>query len=273
VSLAGGTRGSPFASLPMYDRPQNAAAHDALWALIRDSLRARGVEAPETLDRAMPVMAGWQSPDLLLGQVCNLPWRALLRDRLTLLCTGDYGLADTAPGLYRSVLIVRAEDAAADLADCAGHRFVYSDPLSHSGWGAAQAEAAARGLRLNVALQSGAHSESLRAVAEGRADLASIDAQSFAMFRRWEPDAARVKVIGTTAASPGMSFVTAAGRNPAPVRAALHDAVAALPAAHRATLGLRGLVTLAPAAYDLPVPPSPEAYMRDLGSNSPVPVA
>lgn len=273
MTSAAGTRGRPFASLPMYDRPETAAAHDALWALTRDGLRARGIEAPEALDRAMPILEGWQSPDLLLGQVCSLPWRALLRDRLTLIGSGDYGLDGVGPGQYRSVFVVRASDPATGLADCAAHRFAYNEPMSHSGWAAPLAEAMARGLRLNPVLQTGAHVESLRAVAEGRADLAALDAQSFAMFSRWEAAAARVRVIDATAPSPGLGFVTAAGRDPEPIRAALTEAVAALPPAHRAALGLRGIVPLAPGAYDLPVPPSPGDYMRDLRSNSPGPVA
>ena len=48
-----------IASLPMYDRPANVAAHDTLWAHIRDNLRDAGVAAPASLDRVTHYEAGW----------------------------------------------------------------------------------------------------------------------------------------------------------------------------------------------------------------------
>jgi hypothetical protein len=53
-----------FAALPMYDRPDNRAAHDRLWGAIRDGLKERGVEAPEALDRETYYSDGWARPDL-----------------------------------------------------------------------------------------------------------------------------------------------------------------------------------------------------------------
>ncbi len=41
-----------IAALPMYDRPENRAAHDALWSLIRDGLRARGIPTQPTQTEA-----------------------------------------------------------------------------------------------------------------------------------------------------------------------------------------------------------------------------
>ena len=41
------------ASLMMYDQPDAArSANDALWAALRDRMRALGFEAPDRLDRA-----------------------------------------------------------------------------------------------------------------------------------------------------------------------------------------------------------------------------
>lgn len=247
-----------FAALPMYDRPENAAAHDALWALIRDGLRARGIDAPEALDRTVGHMDGWARPDLVLGQICNLPYRAQFRDRLTRIGAADHGLPDCAPGHYFSVLVVRADDPARDLADCGGHRLAYNEALSHSGWGALAQHAAARGLRLNPVLRTGAHRESLRAVAEGRADLAAIDAVSFRNLQRWDPPAAAVKVIGRSHATPGMTFVSRPGQDPAPFRAAIAAAIDRLEPGARDLLGLRAIVVLPDADYDIPLPPAPD---------------
>jgi hypothetical protein len=120
-----------IAALPMYDRPENRAAHDALWALIRDGLRARGIEAPDELDRQTPYDEGWGRPDLVLGQICNLPWRARFRDRVTVIGTSDYGIPDTPSGHYRSVIVARSEGEVP-----AAPRWAINDPLSCSGWDA-----------------------------------------------------------------------------------------------------------------------------------------
>ncbi len=246
-----------IAALPMYDRAENADAHDALWTLIRDSLRDSGVAAPDALDRRTDYFDGWGSPDLVLSQICNLPYRAVFRDRVTLIGAADYGFADLAPGYYTSVFVVRSDDPARRLAECAGYRLAYSDPLSQSGWGAASATSRAQGLALNPHLKTGSHDASLVAVAGGKTDLATVDAVTWRNQQRWEPDAARVRVIGQTVASPGMTFVTAQGRDPAPYRAAIAAAIAALPQRHADMLGLRGIVALPVDAYDIPLPDSP----------------
>ncbi len=99
-----------FAALPMYDRPDSRAAHDRFWAAIRDGLRARGVEAPEALDRETYYSDGWARPDLTLGQICNLPYRALFRGKVRRIAASDYGLEGCPPGYYRSLFVAREGD-------------------------------------------------------------------------------------------------------------------------------------------------------------------
>ena len=240
-----------IAALPMYARAENRAAHDALWTLIRDGLRARGVEAPEALDRETDYMEGWGRPDLVLGQICNLPWRARFRDRVTLIGASDYGLPGAGPGEYYSVIVARADDPAP------GSRFALNDPLSNSGWDLPQEWARQAGVTLRPVAVTGSHLGSLRAVAEGGADLAGIDAITFRNLQRWEPLAAGLRVVARTATSPGMSFITAPGRDPGPYREAIREAIAALPDWASEDLGLRGLIVLPPSAYDRPLPPAP----------------
>ena len=242
----------------MYDRPENAAAHDALWRLVRDALRDRNLPAPDALDRQTHHMEGWARPDLTLGQICNLPYRARFRDRVTAIAAADYGLPDTPPGHYHSVFIVRADDPADNLSETTGYRFAFNEALSQSGWGAPSTHARAQGLALTPALHTGGHALSLAAVAGGRADLAAIDAVTFRNLQRWDPAAAGVRVIARTHATPGMTFITAPGRDPAPFLSALTDALAALATTHRDTLGLRAIVPLPPSAYDIPLPDPPE---------------
>ncbi|EYD78352.1 ABC-type phosphate/phosphonate transport system, periplasmic component [Rubellimicrobium mesophilum DSM 19309] len=245
-----------IAALPMYDRPENAAAHDTFWQLVRDGLRARGIEAPDALDRETPYDETWARPDLVLGQICNLPWRAGFRDRVTLVGASDYGLPGAGPGEYYSLIVARADDAAPGL------RFALNDPLSNSGWDAGQTWARRNGVAIDPTLVTGSHAESLRAVAEGHADLAAIDAITWRMLQRWHPLAGRVRVLDRTAASPGQSFITRAGQDPAPYREAIAEAIATLPRPESDLLGLRRIVVLPLSAYDLPLPPVPNVTAR-----------
>lgn len=245
-----------IAALPMYDRAETAAATDRLWALMRDALRDAGLPAPDALTRGGDLWDQWLSPGLVLSQTCGLPYRARLHGRVTLVATPDYGVEGCAPGHYRSVLVARADDPREGLAAFAGARLAVNDALSQSGWGAVAADAAAFGL-VPVG-PTGAHRLSALAVAEGRADLAAIDAVTWRLLARHEGLAARLRAIALTAPGPGLPWIAAAGADAARMRPALASAVAALPADDRAALGLCGLAVIEAADYlALPVPPPP----------------
>lgn len=249
-----------IASLPMYDRPETAAAHDQLWQGIRDALRADGIAAPEALSRDIDCWQGWQHPDLLLGQTCGLPLRARLHDRVTLVGTADYGMPDTPPGYYRSVFVVRTQDAALPLGDFATRRLAYNEPLSHSGWAAPQLAAQTLGFQFDSTLHSGSHQQSAAAVAQGRADIAAVDAITWRALERYDAAAQNLTVIGQTDAFPGLPFITARGRDSAPVLRAIGAGIAALPGDACAILGLRGVVFIPLADYlAVPTPPAPQS--------------
>lgn len=238
----------------MYDRPSNRVAHDALWALIRDGLRARDIAAPDMLNRTIAYDAGWAAPDLVLSQICNLPYRAQFKNRVTLIGASDYGLPDCPPGHYRGLFVVHNDAKHDTPRDYAQSRFVCNDLLSQSGYGAAQLWAQQRGFQFSAPTITGAHDHSLAAVARGQADIACIDAQTFWMQQQDDPLSQDVRVIGTTDTSPGQSFVTGPNTDPAPFFDAISHAIAALPATHRNRLGLRQIVRLSPTAYELPLP-------------------
>lgn len=248
-----------IASLPMYDRPETAAAHDALWALVRDGLRRRGIAAPEALDRGIGLWEAWEHPRLVLGQTCGLPYRTRLHGRVELAGAFDYGLEGAPPGHYLSVFVVRADDPARDPEAHAAARFAFNQPESHSGWAAPQLWAAARGFAFRPALETGAHRASARAVAEGRADIAAIDAVTWRGILRWEADlAARLRVIGRTDPSPGLPLIAARGADAAALAEALAEAAEALAPADRDILGIAGFVRVAAADYlAVPTPPPP----------------
>ncbi|MBY4895173.1 phosphate/phosphite/phosphonate ABC transporter substrate-binding protein [Rhodobacteraceae bacterium N5(2021)] len=250
-----------LATLPMYLRPETRAAHDALWALVRDALRDHGQDAPAALDHTIAHTQTWTRPDLLLGQICNLPYRTHVHAHTHRIGTCDYGLPDTPRGHYVSYFVTRKDDPRDAPAAFVTARLAVNEADSHSGWGAAWAYAHNRGFAFTHALLTGAHSASARAIAEGHADIAAIDAISWHMIQRYDASAGHLRIIASTDAAPGQTLITARTNDPAPLHAAVTQALAALPPAHQDTLLLRGLVALPDAAYfDLPLPdPAPIA--------------
>jgi ABC-type phosphate/phosphonate transport system substrate-binding protein len=254
----------PFASLPMYDRPELQTETDRYWALIRDGLAARGIAAPEALRRGDAVlMPQWESADLILSQTCGFPYRARLHGRVELVGTPDFGNDGCAPGYYRSILIARADDPRSSFAEFAGAALAYNDGLSQSGWAAPINHAAATGIRLRPGVETGSHRASAHAVAEGRAELAAIDALTWSLLCEFE-DMSRVKIIGATDPTPALPYITAKGRDAEAIRAAVAEAIAALTPADRARLRLRGIVQIPASAYlAVPIPPSPEQIAQE----------
>jgi hypothetical protein len=191
-----------IASLPMYDRPETAAANDRLWAGIAQALAAEGIAAPVALDRATGLWEAWTSPDLLLSQTCGLPFRSRLHSVVTLVATPVCDLPGTPPGHYHSVLVARRTDPRRSLAEFDGATLAMNEAMSQSGWAAPAAEAAAAGIAFGATRTTGTHRASARAVAEGKAHLAAIDGLTWRMIRRWDDFAGALKEIGTTRSTP-----------------------------------------------------------------------
>lgn len=253
-----------IASLPMYDLPEIAPATGRYWALIRDALRDHGIAAPDALDRSGPFHAPWTDPKLILSQTCGMPFRTRLKGRVTLVATPDFGLPGMPPGYYVSRLIARADDPR-KLAELVQGTMAYSNPDSQSGWGAAVNHLAAVGLSPRDLTETGGHAGSLGAVSEGRADYAFCDAVTFALLERHRPSAiARMRTVATTEPTPGLPYITALGRDPVPIRAALTEAVGALAAPDRDALMLKGIADIPEADYlAVPTPPFADQFVRE----------
>ncbi len=249
-----------IASLPMYDLPETRAGNDALWSAIRAVLG----EGPQALCRGGDPWDHWQSPDLILSQTCGYPYRTRLHGRVTLIGAPVLDLAHLPAGYYSTVMVARRDDARRDLAQFAGARLAFNDPMSQSGWAAPQDHARIRGLRFGASIETGAHAASIRAVATGQADIAGIDILSWTLLQRHCDMARTLRVVEETPPTPALPYITAPGRDPERHFAAITAAFASLPAQVRATLGLRGIVRMPAAAYlAVPTPPPPAGARID----------
>jgi ABC-type phosphate/phosphonate transport system substrate-binding protein len=248
-----------IADLPWYDLDEIVAATDAWWGGIARHLRALGIDrVPEQLSRDGSHLDRWRDPELLLSQACGYDVLYDSRDDIVPIATPCYAAAGCEGPRYRSVVIVRAEDRRRDVDQLRGTRVAINEASSHSGTNALRplvAPHARDGVFFAAVLETGAHTDSILAVRDGRADVACVDAVVLALLRHSRPGALRgLRPLASTAPALAPPYVTSA-RSPLPVRAALQAALrAALHdpelAACRATLLLRDLEFLPPASYE-----------------------
>ncbi|MDP2122296.1 MAG: PhnD/SsuA/transferrin family substrate-binding protein [Hoeflea sp.] len=251
-SDTGGEAPHGIASLPMYDWPEIRPATDALWAGIRDQLSRRGLDAPATLDRSADPEPLWTDPGLILSQTCGYPFATRLTGRAVLVGTPAHAATGAGPGRYFSVLVARKGEVPDGSGDLAGKRFAFNTRHSQSGFAAPVRLLAAGGhVSLPPPLETGAHRASIRAVAEGTADWAAIDAVAWELARRHDPSARDLVVFARTPETPGLPLITslvhADGADA--IAAAVEAAIHALEPEVREAVLLTGLVRFTPADY------------------------
>jgi len=239
----------------MYDRTEVSQANDQFWSAIRHALGY----GPAGLTRDMDVWDIWQSPELLLAQTCGYPYRARLHGYVTLIGTPDYNVPDCAPGYYNSVFITRADDPRRDLAGFHAATFAYNEPMSQSGWAAPMSHMTAQNLTFANHAQSGAHVTSAQMVAFGGADIAAIDAVTWAMIEKYDTFAKDLRVIARTTPTPGLPFIAALGADRSKLFSALSMAISTLPQQARNALQITGVVDIPAAQYlAIPTPNGPD---------------
>ena len=246
-----------IASLPMYVWPELSDAHDRYWDLIRAELEAAGIRAPERLSQHLDESAAWTDPDLVLSQTCGMPYRNQLHDRVSLVGTPDFGVPGCEPGYYRSAIVVRADDTRDDVSEYRDAVLAFNGEGSQSGYAAIHHHVAPLGFWFAERLHTGSHAASVGAIAEGRADIASIDAVSWAMIVRYDDRAASLRILDLTEPTPGLPYIAARDADADATFAAVEAAIAGLDDTDRAALGIRGLVRISKRSY-LAVPNPPQ---------------
>jgi ABC-type phosphate/phosphonate transport system substrate-binding protein len=246
----------------MYARPELEPAHERLWALLRAGLIRRGIDAPEHLSKSTDEFSIWEDPALVLAQTCGMPYRTRLHTHVALVGTPDYGLEGCPHRFYRSVILVRKDDPRGALRNFANAKLAFNMRHSQSGFAAIYAHAQADGFWFAASIQSGSHLSSARMVADGRADIAALDAQTWRIIQRYEDWTDRLRVLDHTVPTPGLPYITGRGNDPDAVFDAVTEAYAALRPEDAETLDVKGFLRVPHDTY-LSVATPPE----DAGSD------
>ena len=237
----------------MYDWPEIGTQTDALFSAIAERLSLLDQPAPQALTRDREPEALWQDPDLLLAQTCGYPYATVLKDKVKLVVTPGYAVDGLTPGTYCSVIITSRAKGNCPLGDLMAGRLAYNGRVSQSGFAAALRLMESESVVSNFPpLETGSHRASIRAVADGLADWAAIDAVSFALAERHEPATRAVTIAARTPLTPGLPLITSRHRTASEVGLiadAVEKAIETLPETIRRDLLLTGTRRWEPADY------------------------
>ena len=233
-----------IANLMMYQRSQLVEAHTRYWVLIRKHLSDAGMASPENLSQDAEEFFVWKHPDLVLSQTCGMPYRTWLHDKVQLVGTPDYGLTDCPAGYYRSAIIVRADDPRTEVTAFRDAVFAYNQTFSQSGFAAPFWHLQRAGFWFENRSHTEQHLESARAVATGRADIASLDAVTWRNIEKYEPFANGLRVLEWTEPTPGLPLITALGNDADLIFKAVKGAIKELDEQSRSQLGIKGIVKI-----------------------------
>lgn len=203
-------------SLPMYDvhHPDT----EALLKVLRQLLTEEGLEGDEALYRQPEDrLTHWRDPELLLSQTCGYPLRALLPE-VQVVGTFNYQAAGCESFHYSSHLVVKAADAGKTLADFRDKRVACNSEDSQSGYHCLRTLVAPlqhEGRFFSEIVFSGSHRDSLEKLTTDQADIAAIDAVTWALVSQHEPErVAGLISLGTTPFIPGLPMITSAHTSP-----------------------------------------------------------
>jgi ABC-type phosphate/phosphonate transport system substrate-binding protein len=220
---------------------------DHLWSLVVGAVPS----LPPSLEWDVDLHAQWRDPALAISQTCGWPVVTELSDLVAsgavrVLGTFVPAIADVQGHTYRSVLVARSPEPGS----LVGVRAAVNSTASLSGWvSLVHAVHGAGATWQGEVLLTGSHADSMVAVRDGRADVASIDALTFALQCRWFPDVvAGLHVVGHGPRVPCLPIIAgpaAAAVSTESLRDALRDAVVdASSAAARDALLIRDFMPL-----------------------------
>ena len=198
----------------------------------------------------------YRSPGLLIGHTCGYPYLKRWQATHEPVAVPVFDIPGCDGTGYRSWFICRADDERDTLAEFAQGVVALNHADSNSGMNVlrfALKDLSPGRKFFRRVLNSGSHTESMRLVARGEADIAAIDAVSFHHASDAEPAlAGDVRIFGRSATTTGLPFIRPreSAFGTARILEALDEALSSLPAPARDTLRLSGFSPIEVSAYE-----------------------
>lgn len=235
-----------LAGLPMYDFAELRTATDTFWQAIHKALVERGVQSvPHVLTRPDDLPRFWSDPSLLLGQTCGYPFMTGLCGHARYVATPRYKTRFSSGAQHKSLIITHRNSGIRTLADAYGKRCAINMSDSNTGMNLLRLEVAKLHPRkpfFSRVHETLAHRSSMIAVANGDADIASIDCVTFALVETIDSALTRdIDIIADTETTPALPFITS-GQTDNETFHALRDALAVVIADPQNTALLESLM-------------------------------
>lgn len=186
----------------------------------------------------------WLDPTLFFSQTCGYPLTAVLKHGVKVIGTPVYDSQYCNQADYCSLLIVRSADTGSSIEDFAGQRFAFNGVDSQSGFNAVKMYLAQHSLStpfFGRNIPSGQHIGSIAMVSRGEADICAVDCVTYSLLQIHQPHLLeKVRVLDTTALTPGLPFITSR-QTPDEIVSAIYDAISnvcEMPAIRREHSGL-----------------------------------
>lgn len=225
-------------SLPWYNFASTRPVLDAIWQETISRLAAKGYSnIPATLDHQMSFRDLANFPKLTLGQCCGLDLFQQHACNVVPIAAPVISVLDTPPGTYFSYIVARqSTDLNSPLT------VAVNNDYSHSGDTAIRAWLRANKRHNFSVFMSGSHSQSVKALRSGHADVAAIDALSWQFI-----DTQGLSILGASDPAPAPPFIAGVDSEiPAAVLvAALNEAFVR----HGHPLGITGVVPVSKHQY------------------------
>ena len=154
----------------------------------------------------------FRSPNLLIGHTCGYPYVTQWNKSHRLICVPEFDIPGCDGKHYSSWFVCGSKDRRDSIEAFKGGIAAINAVNSNSGMNVLRyqvSQFAKKDRFFNDVLISGSHLASLRAVADGLADIAAIDAVSYHHIVQAEPALARqTRIWGQSVKTTGLPFIT-----------------------------------------------------------------